>query len=1302
VVAIAIVGMSVLLPGAPDLATYWHNLQHGVDAITDVPEHRIDPVFFDGSGENRLYCRRGGFVDEHARVDVARFGMMPSSAAASEPDQLLALQVAASAIDDAGGLDGLRRRDRVGVVLGRGGYLTSGLARLDNQLRVTEQVMQTLREVLPDISDDRLRSVRAAFESGTGPLRPESAYGMVPNLAASRIANRLDLHGPAYVVDAACASSLLAVDQAVAELTGGRCDVMLAGGTHHCQDIVLWNAFSRLGALSASGRSRPFHRDADGILIGEGTGMVVLKRLDDAERDGDRVYAVIRGTGVASDGRAGSVVNPEPGGQELAVRRAWEAAGLDPAEPGSVGLLEAHGTATKAGDQAELTTITRVFGPAGPHRAVLGSVKSMIGHTMPAAGIASLVKAALAVHHGVLLPTLHCDEPHPSLRDTRFRVTDTAEPWQGHRRAAVNAFGFGGINAHVVLEQHRSATPPVVVREPERVLLLSARTPDDMAALLATDDARIRDTGSAVPGCRLGVVGPTAKNLALARKAVAKRLPWHGRGDVWFSPEPLLAKGKLAFVFTGLEAGFEPRVEDVAAHFRLAVPPTSAQDVTRHGGSVFAVGRLLDAALGRLGIRPDAVAGNSVGEWNAMLTAGVLAESTADTFWSREPFRVPDVAFAALGCPAARLTEVLSGHPGVVLSHENSPNQSIVCGPPGQVEEVVRVLREQNVFGQVLPFRSGFHTPMLEPFLGSLREKIARTPMHPAKVPIWSATTASPYPAEEGEIRDLFIRHLLEPVRFRSTIEAMHDDGARVFVQVGVGQLTSLIDDTLRGRPHLAVASNVPHHDGLGQLRRVATAVWVEGGTPDLTAVPGFATAPRGVALDLGAPLVRLGPSAPRLSAPAERTTATALADLGPLVGAEFDALLRETSSAATDVLTAIRAQRPARTTLRVCAETMPYLMDHALVRQREGWPDTTDRHPVVPATTTLRFMVDAAERATGRLVTTVDDLRLLSWLGAAPATDVEVVTRPLPGDRVEVALTGFATATMTVAARHPGRAPARWDEMPCEAPKLTAAAVYDERWMFHGPLYRGLVETLGISDTGIRATLRATTAPGSLLDAAGQLAGQWMVERTPVHRILFPMDISRIRFFGVEPGPDEEVHCVLLVREVTDDEVSFDVQLSVRGQVWAEVTGWRDRRFHCAPEHEQAYYFPETNTLSRPRDDGWWHVEEQWPTVASRMLYVRKYLNTAELADYERCSPRERRQWLLGRIAAKDAVRSWLWENGWGPLFPAEIGIHTGPAGRAEAHGVHGLALPELELSIATDAPGRGSARVLTRGVSA
>ncbi|MFH8341768.1 polyketide synthase, partial [Streptomyces sp. AM6-12] len=609
--SIAIVGMAVLLPGARGLDTYWRNLRDGVDAIGEVPAGRWDADYYrplaPGAGPaapDQVYCRRGGFVDALAEVEVTRYGIMPAAVPGTEPDQLIALDVAAAALADAGGERGLPARDRIGVILGRGGYLTPGLARLDQRVRTASQLVRTLGELVPDLSADQLDRVRTAFTERLGPDRPESAIGLVPNLAASRIANRLDLRGPAYTVDAACASSLVAVDQAVAELGAHRCDMMLAGGVHHCHDITLWSVFSQLRALSPSERIRPFHRDADGILIGEGTGVVVLKRLADAERDGDRVYAVIRGTGVAGDGRTAGLVSPDPGGQTRAVRQAWRAAGLDPAAPHSLGLLEAHGTATPAGDGAELTTLVQAFGPGAglddEERPVLGSVKSMIGHTMPAAGVAGLVKAALALHHGTLLPTLHCEDPHPRLGATRFRTLARARPWDRHpdeptRRAAVNAFGFGGINAHVVLEEapatrrtvalapghapvlgripdpgHTPAPTPAPaarVAEPERILLLAADSVQHLAAMLDADDSAVLaaglDPASAHTGAgpaRLGIVAPDAKRLALARRAAEKGRPWQGRGDVWLRPTPLLGGpgDRLAFVFPGLEGEFTP------------------------------------------------------------------------------------------------------------------------------------------------------------------------------------------------------------------------------------------------------------------------------------------------------------------------------------------------------------------------------------------------------------------------------------------------------------------------------------------------------------------------------------------------------------------------------------------------------------------------------------------------------------------------------------------------------------------------------------------------------------------------
>ncbi|EST36993.1 hypothetical protein N566_15530 [Streptomycetaceae bacterium MP113-05] len=1372
---VAIVGMSALFPGARGLDAYWRNIVGGVDAITDVPAARWDPEFYAPDGPrraDRVYCRRGGFVDQDAEFDAARFGIMPRSVPGTEPDQLIALQVAHRSLADAGGESTLPGdRQRVGVVLGRGGYLTPGLVRLDQRVRTANQVMRTLRELVPELDDERVEQVRTAFTEQLGPEQPESAIGLVPNLAASRVANRLDLRGPAYTVDAACASSLVAVDHAVRELDAGRCDVMLAGGVHHCHDITLWSVFSQLGALSPSERIRPLHRGADGVLIGEGTGIVVLKRLADAERDGDRIYAVVAGTGVASDGRSASLFNPDPGGQVRAVRQAWEAAGLDPRASDSVGLLEAHGTATPAGDQAELTTIAEVFGPAaeGPPAAI-GSVKSMIGHTMPAAGIAGLIKAALALHHRVIPPTLHCEDPHPALADTRFAPPAQARPWEaprsgGPRRAAVNAFGFGGINAHVVLEQsaHSPAgpglsqgsaraapvgAPRVEVSEPERVLRLAVPDQASLGALLAADDstvlaASLDERIPATEPVRLGIVDPTARRLALARKAVAKGRAWRGRSDVWFSPQPLLGPSgaRTAFVFPGLEAEFTPRVEELAEWFALPWSPgegTRVGDVGRHGTAVFQLGRILDTALRRLAVVPDAVAGHSVGEWTAMACGGIHAADEVDRFlvgFDPDALQVPGAVFGVLGLPAERVLEELADRTDVVLSHDNTPNQSMVCGPAEEVESLVLRLRSEGVIGQVLPFRSGFHTPMLEPYLEPIRRAAETYTLHPPTTEVWSATTAAPFPAEPDEVRKLFVRHLLEPVRFRQTVLAMHDAGVRAFVQMGAGQLGSLIADILAGRDHLVVSAHTGARDSLAQLRRVVTALWVDGGNPDAVpllegasgaaaaaAAPEQAAAPErpGVRLDLGGALVSLPEHARiplRRSVPAESAAGGgALARLEQVAdrfpaATELSALLHDTAAVAAEVIGAGARRSPSPapgagrrptgaaaptgpvpdepsvpSALRIDVETMPYLLDHCFFRQRPGWPDEADRWPIVPATTVITHLMEIAERTVpGMRAVAVHDVRLLKWIVAIPAVDVPVTVRRTAPDRVEVSLDGSARAVVELAAAHP-EPPTPWPVDPTteRAPTMSAGQLYSERWMFHGPQFQGVSELTAIGERHVRGVLTAPAAPGALMDNIGQLLGYWIMASLTERTTVFPVRMDHIRFHGPEPRAGERLSCAVRITELTDKALVADMQLVRDGGVWAEFTGWADRRFDTDPGIRAVDRFPGENTLSTLEPEGPAVVHERWPDLATRELIMHNMLGGAERSRYAQLPPPRRRQWLLGRIAAKDAVRGLLWQEGEGEVYPAEIAVHNDPAGRPLATGVHGRALGELTVSLA------------------
>jgi acyl transferase domain-containing protein/phosphopantetheinyl transferase (holo-ACP synthase) len=1292
--------MAAVFPGAPDLAQYWANLHSGVDSISDAPPSRIDAVYYDPEARrpDRFYCRRGGFLGR-IDFDAAGFGIMPLAAASAEPDQLLVLQTAARALDDAGISD--LPRARTGVLIGRGGYLTAGMARLDQQVRTAEQLVRSLRVLVPEVTEDQLEAVRAEFHSKLGLGGPDTTIGLVPNLAASRVANRLDLQGPAYTVDAACASSLVAVDQACAELALGRCDLVIAGGVHLCHDVTFWSVFSQLGALSRRQQIRPFDRGADGLLIGEGAGVVVLKRLTDALADDNRIYAVIRGTGVASDGRESSLMKPRVAGQVLALERAWAAAGLDPR---SVGLIEAHGTATPAGDEAELRTLARVFGT--DTEACLGSVKSMVGHTMPAAGIAGLIKAALAIYHGVQLPTLHCDEPHPLLGQTRLTALKEARPWSaaGPRRAGVNAFGFGGINAHVVLEQAASPRRTQVAVGPgarERLFLLTADSPDELIAGL---------DGEAVAGgrFRLALFDPTPERRVKARRIIERGRPWRGRQDIWFTGQGLITGGgTTAFVFPGIEPTFAPRVDDVAAHFVLpGAQARGATDLERHGTELIAVGRLLDAALRRIGIQPDVIAGHSIGEWSGMVASEMVPATSVDAFASSlapGTLATVDVTFVAVGCSAERAQAAIADLAEISVSHDNCPHQAIICGRDAVVRIAVQRLRADRVLCQPLPFKSGFHSPLYAEHVNQYREVLRRLPLQKPQVPLWSATTCAPYPDAPGAIQDLVVDHLVQPVRFRQLVERLYAAGVRAFVLVGTTNLGGFIDDTLRDQPHLAIAANSPQRPGMDQLARVAAALWVEGTTVDIgqlavecVGAPAAAAARlvTAVRLSLGAPLVDFDQP---LELP-EKTAITAppgATELSPLVAgagvddpvmAEYAAAVAELGAAQAQILkawteaperratAAVAASAPREGTWRreLSVESDPELIDHTFYRQPRAWSSLVERFPVVPMTMLIDLMIEAGRAlCPGAVAVAVENVTAYRWLAVAPPVSVEITARFDGVDRVHVRIGEYATGAVVVGPAYPP-APifAHRALQHEESTPIDAHTLYEDGWMFHGPAYQGVVELGPTGADGIDGELVVPSGRGGLLDNAGQLLGYWVMLNTSIDRLAFPVRIGRLDLYGPEPAPGTRLRCAVRIRSLDDGLVHSDIELALAGRLWARATSWTDKRFDTDDIVWPVLRFPEHNKLSSSRSDGYYLCTEHWRGAASRELIARRYLDEAELAAFEALGVRGKRGWLLGRMAIKDAVRDWLWRRGHGAIFPVEIRVRNDGQGRPVIEG--------------------------------
>ena len=872
---IAIVGMSCLLPGARNLDQFWTNVLAKTNSIREVPASRWDwKTYFDEQREtpDRIYARWGGFLDP-IPFDPAHFGMPPSSLASIDPIQLLALEAARAALRDAGNENRPFPKEHTSVIMG----VSGGLAELGQNY-----------------------VVRSALTAGSGSAalaglpRPlpewteDSFAGILLNVIAGRITNRFDLGGPSFAVDAACASSLAAVYLACRELESGASDMTLVGGADTFQTPFNYLCFCKTQALSPRGRCRTFDHSADGTCISEGLSMLVLKRVSDAERDGDRIYAVIRGVGASSDGRAKGLTAPSPEGQIRALHRAYAQAHLSPA---TVGLVEAHGTGTVAGDRAETESLRRVFEAAGAasHSVALGSVKSMIGHTKGAAGVTGLLKIALALHHKVLPATLGVEKPNDSLTGGALYANTETRPWMGTpdthpRRAAVSAFGFGGANYHAVVEEYDQGTPAAAsVQWPCELLLW--READAAEILRCTDTLLATLKAGAKPalkdlafslwrrarqrteGATLALVATSLDDLtAKLEKLTGKphtestAVIRDSNTGVFMTPHPLARNGGIAFLFPGQGSQYPDMLRELAVHFHevreafeaadqtlagcfeqplsslVFPPPRFNEDVERAARQALTATNVAQPALGvtavglmnllaSLGVSPQFVAGHSYGEYSALCAAGCISPkqlfllSEARGRFILEEGRGSLGTMAAVEADEATTRELVGDLPGLWIANLNSPRQTVISGTTAAVTEALGLFEKWNITAQTIPVACAFHTPLMAPAKERLRLFLGETGFETPSRSVFSNTTGGEYPRQPELIRALLCEHLVSPVRFVTELEAMHEAGARVFVEVGPRNvLSGLTDQILGDRERLVIPLETRKRSGLEAL----------------------------------------------------------------------------------------------------------------------------------------------------------------------------------------------------------------------------------------------------------------------------------------------------------------------------------------------------------------------------------------------------------------------------------------------------------------------------------------------------
>jgi amino acid adenylation domain-containing protein len=825
---IAVIGIGCRFPGASGPEAFWKLLSDGVDAVGEVPPDRwdvdehYDP---DPSAPGKTTSRSGGFLDRVDLFDADFFGVAPREAVATDPQQRLLLEAAWEALEDAGLAPERLAGSRTGVFVG---ISTNDYGRLIGR--------------------------------GDDPTDPYVITGNAASVAANRVSYAFDFRGPSLAIDTACSSSLVAVHQACRSLWGGESSVALAGGVNVILSPELAANFTKAGFTAPDGRCKAFDARANGYVRGEGVGVVVLKPLAQAVADGDRVYAVIRGSAVNQDGRTNGLSAPSRQAQEAVLRDAYRAAGVS---PGAVQYVEAHGTGTFLGDPIEAKALATVLSggrPAG-RPCTLGSVKTNIGHLEAAAGIAGLIKVALALRHRAIPPSLHFVEPNPQIPfdELPIRVATALAEWpdsEGPPLAGVSSFGFGGTNAHVVLEGLPVAAPASGNEDgsaPDDVQLLplSARSPEALKALARsyqdalgsatfetawTEFVRAASVGRSHHDHRLAVVArgrdeavarlgeflrgedvpgvATGRRLSGARARVAfvfsgQGSQWWGMGRGLLTTEPAFREALEACdVAFGRQADWSLLAELAAVEsYSRVEEPDVAQPV------LFALQVALAALWRSWGIMPDAVVGHSLGEVAAAHVAGALGLDDALAV-ARHRGRLTSRVLgrgktAAVELSEAELRPWLDASPGrLFLAAVNGPNSVTVSGDTEAVEGLVNGLQTRGAFAKTLGVPCPFHCPLMDPLSRELVEALDGLKPSATSVPYFSTVTGQVASGEDLGAA-YWGRNLREPVLFAGAIDHLLETRPDAFLELGPQPvLAGAIRQTLRVRGSRAAVLN--------------------------------------------------------------------------------------------------------------------------------------------------------------------------------------------------------------------------------------------------------------------------------------------------------------------------------------------------------------------------------------------------------------------------------------------------------------------------------------------------------------
>ena len=847
---LAIVGMSCLFPKAQSLQDYWANIKEKADCIKEVPEtHWKANDYYDADKKcpDHVYTTNGGFLDP-VDFNPAEWGIAPTDLDSIDTSQLLSLVVAKGALADAGYANKDFDRDNTSVILGLTGCLELVIplgARLGHPYWRKAMLHAGIDENITNEVMDSIGKCYVGWQENSFP-------GLLGNCAAGRVANRLNLGGTNCVVDAACGSSLGALNMAAMELWTGKADMAITGGVDTFNDIFMFMCFCKTPALSKTGHARPFSADNDGTILGEGIGMIVLKRLSDAERDGDRIYACINAVGTSSDGKGKALYAPSVPGQVKALKRAYEQSGIDPHD---ISMIEAHGTGTGAGDKVEVDALKEVYGVSSTNRpwCALGSVKSQIGHTKAAAGSANIIKAAMALYNKVIPPTIKVSQPAASLigEDIPFYLPNQPRPWitdEGKtRHAALSSMGFGGSNFHVILSEYKSEKAEYDWERNVELMTISGNDASEvknkLQALKTSKEIRrfaaeARKSFNTSDKARLAFVIDSNTDIEKLITDISNKLDTCENKDFTLPNgacfSTMTEQGKIGILFPGQgsqypgmalslmctspaafnalaradkqigkldEAGnhladfIYPRPNYNAEKDALNAELLKATDIAQPSLGAVSIG--MYKTLRDFGLEPSGFAGHSYGELVSLCAAG-LFDSDALSLISRKRGQLMAQGTGDRGGMIAVIGErssveaVMSEEKlDLVVANHNSNKQVVLSGKTSEVERAKDVFKARKIKATVLNVAGAFHSKFVADAAKPFYEYLKDFEFGKLNYPVYANTTAEEYPTNIEEARKLLGNQLANQVRFVEIIKKMYADGIRTFIEVGPGAVLS-------------------------------------------------------------------------------------------------------------------------------------------------------------------------------------------------------------------------------------------------------------------------------------------------------------------------------------------------------------------------------------------------------------------------------------------------------------------------------------------------------------------------------